>query len=111
MRSSRCRIIIAAFIAALEFDVSSTNNNICWFSNSMNWKPGLFSLRTIKRGFQFTIFLHMSLVLTSSAWSIIFQWSKGVVVTARGDGLDFVIVLRWAVRLFRVLPVMFLFEL
>ena len=65
----------------------------------------------MKRGFQLTIFLHMSLVLISTSWSIIFQWSKVVVVTARGDGLDCVIVLRWAVRLFRVLPVMFLFAL
>ena len=65
----------------------------------------------MKRGFQLTIFLHMSLVLISTSWSIIFQWSKVVVVTARGDGLDCVIALRWAVRLFRVLPVMFLFAL
>ena len=34
--SSRCGRIIAAFIATLEFGVSSTNDNICWFSNSMN---------------------------------------------------------------------------
>ena len=55
--SSKYGRILAAFIATLEFGVSSTNNNICWFSNSMNWKPGLFSLRTMKRGFQLTTFL------------------------------------------------------
>ena len=42
--SSRCGRIIAAFIATFEFGVSSTNDNSCWFSNSMNWKPGLFLL-------------------------------------------------------------------
>ena len=39
--SSRCGKIIAA----LEFDISSTNDNSCWFSNSMNWKPGLVFLK------------------------------------------------------------------
>ena len=57
LKSSRCGRIIAAFIATLEFGVSSTNNNSCWFSNSMNWNPGLFSLRTMERGFQLTTFL------------------------------------------------------
>ena len=52
LRSKRCGRIIAAFIATLEFGVSSTNDNSCWFSNSMNWKPGLFLLRIMKRGFQ-----------------------------------------------------------
>ena len=83
--SSRCGIIIAAFIATLEFDVSSTNNS-CWFSNSLNWKPGLFLLRTMKRGFQLTTFLYMSFVLYSNSWSISFQGSKGTVVIAGGDG-------------------------
>ena len=49
--SSRCGRIIAAFIATLEFGVSSTNDNSCWFSNSMNWKPGSFLLRIMMRGF------------------------------------------------------------
>ena len=53
---SRCGRIIADFIATLEFGVSSTNDNSCWFSNSLNWKPGLFLLRTMKRGFQLTTF-------------------------------------------------------
>ena len=57
--SSRCGRIIAAFIATLEFGVSSTNDNSCWFSNSMNGKPGLFLLRIMKRGFQLTTFLYM----------------------------------------------------
>ena len=34
--SSRCGRIIAAFIATLELGVSSTIDNSCWFSNSMN---------------------------------------------------------------------------
>ena len=55
--SNRCGRIIAVFIATLEFDVSCTNDNICWFINSMNWKPGLFLLRIMKRGFQLTTFL------------------------------------------------------
>ena len=55
--SSRCGRIIAALIATLEIGVSSTNDNSCWFSNSMNWNPGLFLLRTMKRGFQLTTFL------------------------------------------------------
>ena len=35
---------MAAFIATLEFDVSSGNDNSCWFSNFANWKAGLFLL-------------------------------------------------------------------
>ena len=54
--SSRGERIIAAFIATLEFDVSSTSDNSCWFSNSMNWKPGLFMLRTRNCSFQLTKF-------------------------------------------------------
>ena len=88
--SSRCGRIIAAFIATLEFGVSSTNDNSCWFSNSMNWKPGLFLFRTMKRGFQLTTFLYMSFILISNSWSISFQGSKGAVVIAGGDGLGFV---------------------
>ena len=84
--SSRCGRIIAAFIATLEFGVSSTNDNSCWFSNSMNWKPGLFLLRTMKRGFQLTTFLYMSFILVLSSWSISFQGSKVAVVIAGGDG-------------------------
>ena len=49
--------IIAPFNATLEFGVYSTNDNSCWFSNSMNWKPGLSLLRIMKLGFQFTTFL------------------------------------------------------
>ena len=64
--SSRSGRIIAAFIATLEFGVSSTNYNSCWFSNSLNWKPGLFLLRTMKRGFQLTTFLYMSFILMSN---------------------------------------------
>ena len=84
--SSRCGRIIAAFIATLEFGVSSTNDNSCWFSNSMNWKSGLFLLRIMKRGFQLTTFLCMSFILISSSWSISFQGSKGAVVIAGVDG-------------------------
>ena len=65
--SSRCGRINAAFIARLEFRVSSTNDNNCWFSNSMNWKLGLFLLRTMKRGFQLMNFLCMSFILISSS--------------------------------------------
>ena len=83
---SRCGRIIAAFIATLEFGASSTNDNSCWFSNSMNWKPGLFLLRIMKRGFQLTTILYMSFILISSSWSINFQGSKGTVVIAGGDG-------------------------
>ena len=57
--SSRCEIIIAAFITTLEFGVSSTNDNSCWFSNSMNWKPELFLLKIMKGGSQLTTFLFM----------------------------------------------------
>ena len=59
--SSRCGRIIAAFIATLEleFGVFSTNDNSYWFSNSMNWKPGLFLLRILKRGFQLTFFFYL----------------------------------------------------
>ena len=79
--SSRCGKIIAA----LEFDISSTNDNSCWFSNSMNWKPGLFLLRIMKHGFQLTKFLYMLSILISSSWSISFQGSKGAVVMAGSD--------------------------
>ena len=82
LESSRCGRIIAAFIATLEFGVSSTNDNSCWFSNSMNWKPGLFLLRTMKRGFQLTTILYMSFNLISCSWSISFQGSEGTVVIA-----------------------------
>ena len=56
--SSRCERIIGVFIATLEFSVffSSTNDNCCWFSNSMNWKQGLFLLKTMKRVFQLSKF-------------------------------------------------------
>ena len=57
--SSRCGRIIAVFIATLEFGVSSANDSSFSFSNSMNWKPGLFLLRTIKRSFQFTTIVHV----------------------------------------------------
>ena len=80
--SSKYGRILAAFIATLEFGVSSTNNNICWFSNSMNWKPGLFLLRTMKRVFKLTTFLFMSFILISSSWLISFQGSKAAVVIA-----------------------------
>ena len=86
--SSRCRRIIADFIATLEFGVSSTNDNSCWFSNPMNWKLGLLLLRTMKRGFQLTTFLYITFNLISSSWSISFQRSKGAVVIAGSDGLD-----------------------
>ena len=83
--SSRCGRIIAAFSTTLEFGISSGNDNSCCFSNSMNWKPGLFLLRTMERGFQLTTFLYMSFILISSSWSINFQGSKGDVVIAGGD--------------------------
>ena len=60
--SSRYLRIISAFIATLEFGVSSTIDNSCWFSNSMNWKPVLFLLRIMKRGFQLTTVLYMSFI-------------------------------------------------
>ena len=88
MGSSKWGRIFAAFITTLKFDVSSTNDNSCWFGNPMNWKPGLFLLRTMKRGFQSTTFLYISFMLISSSWSIKFQGSKGTVVIAEGDGLD-----------------------
>ena len=78
--SSRCGRIIAAFTATLEFGVSSTNDNSCCLSNSMNWKPGLFLLTIMKRGFQLTTFLYMSFILISSSWSISFQGSKEAVL-------------------------------
>ena len=84
--SSRCGRIFAAFIATLEFGVSSTNDNSCWFSNSMNGKLGFFLLRTMKCGFQLTTILYMSFILFSNSWSISFQGSKGAVVIAGGDG-------------------------
>ena len=96
--SSRCGRIISACIATLEFGVSSTNDNICWFTNSMNWKPGSFLLRTMKRGFQLTTFLFMSFILISSSRSISFQGSKEAVVIAGGQVK---ILLRWAVQLFQ----------
>ena len=83
--SSRCGRIIAAIIAMLDFRVSSTNDSSCWFSNSMNWIPGLFLLRTMKSGFQLAIFLYMLFVLVSS-----FQGSKEAVVIDGSDGLGFV---------------------
>ena len=86
--SSRCGRIIAAFIATLEFGVSSTNDNSCWFSNSVNWKPVLLLLRIMKRGFQLTTFLYMLFILISGFWSISFQGSKGAVVVAGGDEYD-----------------------
>ena len=42
--SSRCARFLAAFIVSSKFGVSSTNDKSCWFSNSMNWKLGLFFL-------------------------------------------------------------------
>ena len=59
--------IIAAFVATVKLGVSSTNDNSCWFSNSMNWKTGLFLLRTMERGFQLTSILCMSLISFSSS--------------------------------------------
>ena len=70
LRSSRCERIIAAFIATLGFDISSVNDNNCWFSNSMNWRPGVILLRSVKRGFQLTAFFCMSFILGSSSCSI-----------------------------------------
>ena len=46
-----------AFIAKLEFGVSSNNDNSCCFNNSMNRKPVLLLLRTMKHGFQLTTFV------------------------------------------------------
>ena len=86
MGNSRYGRIIAAFMAMFEFRVSSTNDNSCWLSSSMSWKPGLFLLVIMKCGFQLTTFLGMSFVLFSSSWSISFQGSKGAVVIAGGDG-------------------------
>ena len=54
--------INAVFFATLENGVSLANDNSCWFCNSMNWKPGLFLLRTMKSGFQLTTNLSMSLI-------------------------------------------------
>ena len=65
--SSRCMRIIAAFIATLQFVISSTNDNSCWFIKSITWKPGLILLRILKRGFQLTTFFYKSFVRTSSA--------------------------------------------
>ena len=86
LESSRCGRINAAFIATLEFGVFSTNKNSCWFSSSINWKPDLFLLRSLKRVFQ-SNFSYMSFILLSSSWSISFQGSEGTVVIAGGDGL------------------------
>ena len=83
-----CGRTIAIFIATIEIGVFSTNDNSCWISDSMNMKPCVFSLRTMKRGFQLTKFLYMSFILIPSSWSISFQGSKGAVVIAGGDGLD-----------------------
>ena len=55
--SSRCGKIIAAFLAAKEIVFSSINDSSCLFINYMNWKPGIFSLRTMKCGFQLRFFL------------------------------------------------------
>ena len=63
LKSSSCGRIVAAFIAPLEFGVSSTNDSSCWFTNSMIWKPGLFLLKTMKRGFELTNFSYMSYIL------------------------------------------------
>ena len=73
--SSRCGRIIAAFIAMLKVVVPSTNDSSCSFSNSMNWKLGLFLIKTMKRGFHLTTFLFMSFILS-------FQESEGTVVIA-----------------------------
>ena len=61
--SSSCGRMVAAFIAPLEFGVSSTNDSSCWFTNSMIWKPGLFLLKTMKRGLELTTFSYMSYIL------------------------------------------------
>ena len=58
--SSRCVRIIAAFLVTLKFDVSSTNDNSCWFSNSMNWKPGLFLRRIIPVNDIFIYFVYFN---------------------------------------------------
>ena len=86
LESSRCGRSIAAFLATLYLGVSSINDNSCRFSNSMNWKSGLFLLRTIKRGFHLQTPLYMLFLLISTSWSISFQGSKRAVVTAGGDG-------------------------
>ena len=62
--------------------VFSIHDNSCLFSDSMNWKPGLFLLRTSKRGFQLMTFLYMSIMLILSSWSIGFQGSEGTLVIA-----------------------------
>ena len=69
--SSRGLRIIAAFIATLEIGVSSTIDNSCCLSNSMNWKPGLFLLRIMKRGFQLTTFRSYS---SSRALCLSWYW-------------------------------------
>ena len=54
---SRCGKIFAAFLAALEFGVSSTIDSSCSFISSMNWKTGMFSFRTMKCGLQLMVFI------------------------------------------------------
>ena len=83
--SSRCGRIIAAFIATLEFGVSFTNDNSYCFSKSMNCKPGLLLLRTIRRGFQLTTFLYMSFFLNFKFLVDKFPGVEGAVVIALGS--------------------------
>ena len=40
--------------------VVDTNDNSCLFSCSMNWKTGLFLLKSMKHGSQLTFILNMS---------------------------------------------------
>ena len=82
MGSSRCGRIIAAFIETLEFGVSS-NDNSCLFSESMNWKPGLFLLRALKRGFQLTTLFIYVVVYFNSKFLV--DKFPGVVVIAGGS--------------------------
>ena len=103
--SSRRGRLFAAFIATLEFGVSSATDNSCWFSSSMNWKPGLFLLRIMKRGFQLTIFFVYVIYFPFKFLIDKFPGVEGWLLGAMDK-----IVLRWAVQLFQVLPVMFLFE-
>ena len=51
-------------------------------------KPGLFLLRTMKRGFQLTTFLCISFFFKSNSWSTSFQGSEELVVITGRDGLD-----------------------
>ena len=61
--SSRCGRIIAAFTARLDFGVYSTSDTSCScrFSDSMSWKPGMFLLRSMKRGLHLAKFFYMSI--------------------------------------------------